>query len=182
MQLTLLCSLYYSAQSLHAGGQNNKTQTQHDEVKSTYEDLWSAKEGKQSNKLHYQLAHQTRTDVGGKYRSKAIYSKTLLMDHFIKWITSHRMAWNAHLQLLNRWTSSTWNLLVHFKIHLLKMFFVILRPSFSASDWPSYRLTFSNVTRWMLHGKEFVWGSNSRTPTLGIELSIAQLWSICVNH
>ena len=35
----------------------------------------------------------------------------------------------------------------------------------------------------MLHGKEFVWGANSLTPTLGTELlSMTQLWSIRVNH
>ena len=35
----------------------------------------------------------------------------------------------------------------------------------------------------MLHGKAFVWGANSLTPTLGTELlSMTQLWSIRVNH
>ena len=68
------------------------------------------------------------------------------------------------------------------EVHNLSKQIVILRPSFSASDWPNNRLTFLNVTRSMLHGKEFVRGSNSRTPALGIELLITQVWSICANH
>ena len=48
----------------------------------------------------------------------------------------------------------------------MKRTFVILRPSFSASDWPNNRLTFLNVTRQGVRvGRELL-----RTPTLGIEL------------